>query len=142
MPRKRKSPGSGGPRQGTPGQNYPNRGPQMTQPVQAASGQSYGSRGTQEEAQKAIPLPAPAPPPGPTAQGPVTAGPLTPLNAPTQRPNEPLTQGLPMGAGAGPEIIGNQPVLDQNAELIRALYAEFPSDELADLILEMEVKGK
>ena len=31
---------------------------------------------------------------------------LTPLNAPTQRPNEPVTTGLSSGPGAGPNILG------------------------------------
>jgi len=34
---------------------------------------------------------------------------VTPLSAPTQRPNEPVTTGAPMGAGAGPEALGIQP---------------------------------
>jgi len=34
---------------------------------------------------------------------------LTPLNAPTQRPSEPVTTGSPMGAGAGPEALGIMP---------------------------------
>jgi hypothetical protein len=34
---------------------------------------------------------------------------VTPLSAPTQRPDEPVTTGSPMGAGAGPEAIGIQP---------------------------------
>ena len=34
---------------------------------------------------------------------------VTPLSSPTQRPNEPVTTGSPMGAGAGPEAIGIQP---------------------------------
>ena len=32
--------------------------------------------------------------------------PVTPLYAPTQRPTEPVTTGISMGAGAGPEILG------------------------------------
>ena len=35
--------------------------------------------------------------------------PVTPLNAPTQRPNEPVTTGSPMGPGAGPEALGINP---------------------------------
>jgi len=34
---------------------------------------------------------------------------VTPLSAPTQRPEEPVTAGAPMGAGPGPEAIGIQP---------------------------------
>jgi len=35
--------------------------------------------------------------------------PVTPLTAPTQRPNEPVTQGAALGPGAGPSILGIQP---------------------------------
>lgn len=39
--------------------------------------------------------------------------PITPLFAPTERPNEPITQGIAMGPGAGPEVLGiNQQVTD------------------------------
>jgi hypothetical protein len=34
------------------------------------------------------------------------AGPVTPLFAPSQRPDEPITTGISMGAGAGPEVLG------------------------------------
>ena len=34
---------------------------------------------------------------------------VTPLSAPTQRPNEPVTTGSPLGLGAGPEAIGINP---------------------------------
>ena len=34
---------------------------------------------------------------------------VTPLSAHTQRPEEPVTAGAPMGAGAGPEALGIQP---------------------------------
>lgn len=33
---------------------------------------------------------------------------LTPLYAPTQRPDEPVTTGIALGAGAGPEVLGVQ----------------------------------
>lgn len=143
-PRKRKSPGSGGPREGAPGANYPNRTDlsKPKQPVMAAAGQTYGSRGMQEDAQRAVPLPAPAPPPTPSARGMVTAGPLTPLNAPTQRPNEPVTHGLPVGAGAGPEILGT---LNPDAEMVdflRGVYGAHPTEELRGLIEQMQYQGK
>ena len=34
------------------------------------------------------------------------AGQVTPLYAPTQRPGEPVTTGIAMGPGAGPEVLG------------------------------------
>jgi len=42
---------------------------------------------------------------------------VTPLYAPTQRPEEPITSGIPMGAGPGPEVLGmNQPSVDTDAD--------------------------
>jgi hypothetical protein len=41
----------------------------------------------------------------------------TSLYAPTQRPEEPITSGIPMGAGPGPEVLGiNQPSADTDAD--------------------------
>jgi len=34
---------------------------------------------------------------------------LTPLFAPSQRPDEPITTGIPMGEGAGPEVLSMRP---------------------------------
>jgi len=48
--------------------------------------------------------------------------PVTPLFAPTQRPDEPITAGIPMGAGPGPEVLGiNQPSADTDADRQRLL---------------------
>jgi hypothetical protein len=47
---------------------------------------------------------------------------VTPLYAPSQRPNEPVTTGIPMGAGAGPEVLGmNQPVADTDTDKQRLI---------------------
>ena len=44
------------------------------------------------------------------------AGQVTPLSAPTARPDEPVTNGAAMGPGAGPSALGGQPaqVADQD----------------------------
>ena len=48
--------------------------------------------------------------------------PVTPLYAPTQRPDEPVTTGIAMGAGPGPEVLGiNQPSADTDADRQRLL---------------------
>ena len=36
------------------------------------------------------------------------AGPITPLFAPSQRPEEPITAGIALGPGPGPEVLGMQ----------------------------------
>jgi hypothetical protein len=48
--------------------------------------------------------------------------PVTPLYAPSQRPDEPITSGIPMGAGPGPEVLGiNQPSVDTDEDKQRLL---------------------
>jgi hypothetical protein len=95
-------------------------------PNTTATGQPYGAAGEQRAAQGQIPMaptpistgPAPAanpsavPQPAPSpndvlAQAQAHNGPgdIPPLDRPTERPNEPVTHGLPMGPGAGPEAL-------------------------------------
>jgi hypothetical protein len=47
--------------------------------------------------------------------------PVTPLYAPTQRPEEPITAGIPMGAGPGPEVLGINNNLDTQEDRDRML---------------------
>lgn len=123
MPRTRQ----GGARQGKPGANYPNRTDMQLAP-RAAPGQSYGAAAEQLRGQEAVPMGAP-----PTAVPPVGGGapagevpmppPPTPLAAPTGRPDEPITAGLAMGAGAGPEALGMEEVDPDMMTLIQQLPA-------------------
>lgn len=51
---------------------------------------------------------------------------VTPLFAPSQRPNEPITTGIPMGPGAGPEVLGinnNVDTLEDKERMISYLPA-------------------
>lgn len=72
-----------------------------------------GDRQALESAQRTAPLPA-GRTPRPSATPPATAGAgpagLSPdfFDDPTNRPMEPVTTGLPMGLGAGPEVLQNQ----------------------------------
>lgn len=89
----------------------------LTQPsAQAVPDQPYGVAAEQRSAMNAIPLPVPQqaqPAPGgavpsqPTSGAPPLAipGANGPLSRPTERPNEPVTHGLPMGPGPGPEAL-------------------------------------
>lgn len=100
------------------------------QTPQAAPGQAYGESQDQIQAQNVIPLPnvANASPATPTAgappQAPGVAGgndlsavlaaasgmvpPQGSLFGGTNRPGEPITAGMPMGPGPGPEAMGPQ----------------------------------
>lgn len=126
----------GGRRQPRPGGTYANRsdlaaGPKVLAP-KAAPDQEYGKAGQQIASQQAIPMGTPGvPPPGAAPAGtvpPVMPGQLTPLDAPTERPDEPLTAGAAFGAGPGP---GTD---DSVSGQLRALYMVEPNEELRSLI--------
>lgn len=103
MPRKsRKQPG-------TSGGAYANR-TDKSQAVALPTGLPYGERQQLEQAQQAAPVPQAA---GTPMEDPAMAAAAAhnfqpvPLNAPSNRPFEPITHGLPSGPGAGPEILSN-----------------------------------
>ena len=118
--------GRGGPRAGTPGTAYPNRSDlnsERSLPVRTVPGQTYGAAEQQQNAQRMVPMAAPSiglPPAG--AAGPMGAGggaasaagappsslppgALTPLDAPSERPDEPVTHGAALGPGPGPDTL-------------------------------------
>lgn len=88
----------GGKRSGTPGKTYANRSDLNT-----PTGQIYGDKVAMKERMDAVPIqPAPTPTPAPVS-APIVPPP--PLDRPTERPMEPITAGLPTGAGPGPEAL-------------------------------------
>lgn len=123
MPRK----GKGGPRSGNPGTSYTNRTDLAadTQPVAVPTGQTYGEAGAQKAAMSQIGIP--------DLQGMLQSMPG--LTDPSQRPDEPLTAGMPMGPGPGP--IG-PPKGDGGLGLLRRMVAEYPDPEMFQLLEEME----
>lgn len=126
---------------GNPQANYPNRvdiaahGGQ--QPIRTPTGMAYGQAGALADAQRGAPLPqAPAQPTLPVQRSPqqqdgqarlaqaiqdaqAMGAPGAPINAPSERPHEPLTAGLPIGAGPGPS--GPPPGVPKVADTMRAL---------------------
>jgi hypothetical protein len=54
---------------------------------------------------------------------------VTGLGAPTERPNEPITSGIPMGPGPGPEALGRQSFADQKLSDLQALADYLPQFE-------------
>lgn len=105
----------GGSRTGTPGKAYGNRSDLNANPrqlpVARIPGQPYGAQADQVRAQQAIPVVS-SPPVGPSvpsSAAPAQPTPLTPLGAPTKRPNEPVTAGSPSGPGPGPDPMSATP---------------------------------
>lgn len=118
MPRR----GRGGRREGQPGTAYGQRTDLQTAklPIAAGPSQQYGQRVQQEDAQRALPLgraPQVSGPPGERTAPPdvrVPPGGLGDILRPTDRPDEPLTAGVPFGAGPGPEALNLPPTLAEN----------------------------
>jgi len=118
---------------------YPNRSDLRNSaklPAKAATGQTYGEAGKQLAAQRAVPMAASPTAVAPVATPRIAPGQLGPLDRPTERPNEPVTAGAPFGPGRNQPIGGyigtrnSDPILDE----LRALYATYPSGELADML--------
>jgi len=113
-------------------------------PVTAATGQTYGEAGAQRRAQQAVPMGAPQPPQ--TAQQQQRQPlPVTPLTAPTERPDEPITAGNPLGAGPGMDMLpqpmpmGAAPGSRQDLiNQVRYIYSKTPNTALLQLLLELE----
>lgn len=133
----------GGSRNPRPGGQYPNRtdlsAGSRPLPVQTATGQPYGAAKAQADAQKIVPMggtPMPAPTPAATAAAPATSylGDHGDPLRPTDRPNEPVTAGLAVGAGPGPEMLPSTPASAQTVgQFLQALAARpgAPSDIVA-----------
>jgi len=97
----------------------------------AAPGQTYGEAGAQKAAQRAVPMGASAQPAPPSA----TPGQYGPFDRATERPNEPITAGANFGPGPNAMQAGIPiPTGDQALAELRAIYAMYPNDDLADLI--------
>lgn len=99
MPKERKPPGTASPQR-------TDRNDAAVQAVRVPTGGPYGQAQRLRQAQQAVPLPDD----NARFQQALNAArqanlTRTPLTAPTSRPDEPVTTGLPVGPGAGPEAI-------------------------------------
>ena len=101
--------------------------------ARAATGQTYGEAGKQIAAQKAVPMGA-----APTDVQPrPVPGTLGGFARPTERPMEPITAGANFGAGPNAIQAGIPMMMNsrqQAIEELRAIYAAYPTEDLADLL--------
>jgi hypothetical protein len=124
-------------------EQYPNRSDLRggKVPKMVATGQTYGEAGKQMAAQSAVPM-APSPTAVVQPAGP-NPGQVVDLTGVSQRPNEPISAGMPFGAGPGPEVFGfnNQPALGSNADLaerVRAIASLYPNPALLQLLMDLQ----
>ena len=67
---------------------------------------------------------------------------VTPLFAPTQRPDEPITSGIRLGAGPGPEILGMRPQpVEKYSDTLAKLLPYDESGEIAVLYQDFIARG-
>lgn len=59
---------------------------------------------------------------------------MGPLGRPSERPGEPVTAGLPIGPGTGPEAVGADFRDPPEVAELRAIYQMFPTVELAEIL--------
>lgn len=68
--------------------------------------------------------------------------PITPLFAPTQRPEEPITAGIAMGPGPGPEALGMRPQqTEKYSDTLAKLLPYDESGEIAVLYQDFLARG-
>lgn len=109
------------------------------QPVRPTPAASYGDRAASIAQQQAAPMRsggAQAPVGGPPGAAPAPGPGMMDVFRPSDRPTEPLTAGVPVGPGSM-----GRPPLATAADQLRALYSQFPDDDLLDAILELEERG-
>jgi hypothetical protein len=108
------------------------------------SGFAYGQNKAVNEQRKAAPITPTAAPTGQMGMArELVQEPLIPLDAPTQRPDEPITAGVDMGAGPGSEVlnlpqgVGLGQDVDSGIQAIRAMYMRDPRNQDLRRILEL-----
>ena len=107
--------------------------PPATQAPKYMAGLGYGKGGNMEQ-QSGAPMAG--------NDIPATPAPIVPLMAPTQRPNEPVTAGIDMGAGPGSEAIiaPSLPQASLKNTILRAMQFG-PSDDLELIYRQISDSG-
>jgi len=67
--------------------------------------------------------------------------PVTELYAPTQRPDEPITAGIAMGPGAGPEVLGMRPATEKLSDVLAKMLPYDETGEIAILYQRAASRG-
>ena len=120
----------GGKRQGTQGRAYSNR-TDLTS--------NYGPKGSpaaggMEPPRDQTPLMGPA----------IGADMVPNLGDPSMRPAEPVTAGLPVGPGAGPEALGPMPPppMDPVRQVVQAMMLVAPNPDLIRVMARLDYEGR
>ena len=96
------------------------------QPLRVAPGGKYGERKSSLDQQRSVPLVSPQPQAAPNVQQ--NLPPIVPLTAPSQRPDESVMDGAPIGPGSNTL---NIPGVGDSNEDIQRLLSYLPALEVA-----------
>lgn len=102
-----------------------------TQPARYISGLPYGQGQETMTQQQSAPMAGPNPVEASSPLGAVMP-PVTPLTAPTERPNEPITAGMDFGAGPGSEAL-NLPRERSLSEILASMIDIDPTGDVQEL---------
>jgi hypothetical protein len=64
------------------------------------------------------------------------------LSDPSARPNEPVTTGLPVGPGAGPEALNGGLEQDPTRQTLQAMLLNDPNPDIMRLIDMLDIQGR
>ena len=119
----------GGKRQGTQGKAYSNRTDLATN---YAPGGNPATGGMEQPVPQQVALPA------------IGADEVPNLNAPTMRPNEPITAGLGIGPGPGVEAMGPMPPrrTDPVRQALETLMMIDPNPDVSRALARLEYEGR
>ena len=67
--------------------------------------------------------------------------PITPLYAPSQRPDEPVTAGIAMGPGPGPEVLGNPQPQESLSQILSKMLPYDTNGEITALYEQALSRG-
>lgn len=120
----------GGKRQGTQGNAYSNR-TDLTS--------NYGSKGDPASGNIQPPTDQRA------LMGPAIGADMVPnIGDPSMRMDEPVTAGLPVGPGSGPEALGPMPPppMDPVRQVVQAMMMVAPNPDLVRLMARLDYEGR
>lgn len=118
------------------------------QKLRDVTGLPYGQNGQLNADQASAPLaqtPDAGAAPKPRAQRGAPPSAVTPLGAPTQRPDEPVTAGAALGPGPGPEALGLPSPATQSYQTalstLQSVAATSGNSEVAALLNQMQARN-
>ena len=114
-----------------------------TQGVKKMSGGAYGEGTALTELQQSAPMAA-APQTRISTAGlgaAATQPPIVPLTAPTERPEEPFTAGMPFGEGPGPEVLGFGAPADLPSNTLAGLAQFDETGQITELLNYLTSRG-